>query len=252
MLVRGLERFVTEEDGPGSGRAAPPAPSRTCFGSAQAAGGARGAAMLSAALRAARRDHHSPPTHQHAEHAGAGAHMPVTAARLADVLARHMRPAMTAGSSSISSIRRRLCLLALARSASSQWPRRRCSTRSSRNVSSSPSVSSRGPPSRLGRGRTQVEALARPRRGKRPTDSSSSRAIWSSSVRRAARSSGLVRGAAGAKRSGDGAQPPIGALGFEPQKICVPTIPTRWTITVFSTIDFAVAVPTPTGPPLAV
>ena len=40
-------------------------------------------------------------------------------------------------------------------------------------------------------------------------------------------------------------QPPIGALGFEPQKICVPTIPTRWTITVFSTIDFAVAVPTP-------
>ena len=46
-------------------------------------------------------------------------------------------------------------------------------------------------------------------------------------------------------------QPPIGALGFEPQKICVPTIPIRWTITVFSTIDFAVAVPTPTGPPLA-
>ena len=47
-------------------------------------------------------------------------------------------------------------------------------------------------------------------------------------------------------------QPPIGALGFDPQKIWVPTIPTRWTITVFSTIDFAVAVPTPTGPPLAV
>ena len=41
------------------------------------------------------------------------------------------------------------------------------------------------------------------------------------------------------------------ALGFEPQKICVPTIPTRWTITVFSTIDFAVAVPAPTGPPPA-
>jgi hypothetical protein len=32
----------------------------------------------------------------------------------------------------------------------------------------------------------------------------------------------------------------------------VPTIPTMCTITVFSTIDFAVAVPTPTGPPLAV
>ena len=45
--------------------------------------------------------------------------------------------------------------------------------------------------------------------------------------------------------------PPIGARGFEPQKICVPTMPTRWTMTVFSTIDFAVAVPTPTGPPEA-
>ena len=46
--------------------------------------------------------------------------------------------------------------------------------------------------------------------------------------------------------------PPIGALGLVPQKICVPTMPTRWTITVLSTIDLAVAVPTPTGPPLAV
>jgi hypothetical protein len=32
----------------------------------------------------------------------------------------------------------------------------------------------------------------------------------------------------------------------------VPTIPTRCTITVLRTIDFAVAVPTPTGPPAAV
>ena len=45
-----------------------------------------------------------------------------------------------------------------------------------------------------------------------------------------------------------GGQPPIGARGFLPQKICVPSIPTRCTATVFSTIDFAVAVPTPTGP----
>ena len=37
-----------------------------------------------------------------------------------------------------------------------------------------------------------------------------------------------------------------------PQKICVPTMPMMWTITVLSTIDLAVAVPTPTGPPLAV
>ena len=47
------------------------------------------------------------------------------------------------------------------------------------------------------------------------------------------------------------AQPPIGARGFAPQKICVPSIPMTCTSTRFSTIDFAVARPTPTGPPLA-
>jgi hypothetical protein len=47
-------------------------------------------------------------------------------------------------------------------------------------------------------------------------------------------------------------QPPIGARGLAPQKTWVPSIPMRWTSTMFSTIDFAVAVPTPTGPPLAV
>src|SRR6267143_4979415 len=41
-------------------------------------------------------------------------------------------------------------------------------------------------------------------------------------------------------------QPPIGALGLDPQNICLPTMPTRWTMTVLSTIDLAVAVPTPT------
>jgi hypothetical protein len=45
--------------------------------------------------------------------------------------------------------------------------------------------------------------------------------------------------------------PPIGARGFAPQKSCVPSIPMRWTSTMFRTIDFAVAVPTPTGPPPA-
>ena len=44
----------------------------------------------------------------------------------------------------------------------------------------------------------------------------------------------------------------MGALGFAPQKIRVPSIPMMWTKTMFSTIDFAVAVPTPTGPPDAV
>ncbi len=45
--------------------------------------------------------------------------------------------------------------------------------------------------------------------------------------------------------------PPIGARGFAPQNTCVPSMPTRCTSTMLSTIDFAVAVPTPTGPPLA-
>src|SRR2546423_9391556 len=58
-------------------------------------------------------------------------------------------------------------------------------------------------------------------------------------------------GRTGVQLNGHG-QPPIGALGFAPQKIWVPSIPTRWTITVLSTIDLAVAVPTPTGPPPAV
>src|SRR3954452_18942316 len=34
--------------------------------------------------------------------------------------------------------------------------------------------------------------------------------------------------------------PPIGARGLEPQNTWVPTIPTRWTSTVLSTIDLAV------------
>src|SRR5436190_2082226 len=46
--------------------------------------------------------------------------------------------------------------------------------------------------------------------------------------------------------------PPIGALGSEPQKIWVPSMPIRCTPTTLRTIDFAVAVPTPTGPPDAV
>jgi hypothetical protein len=46
--------------------------------------------------------------------------------------------------------------------------------------------------------------------------------------------------------------PPIGALGLAPQNNCVPSIPMMCTSTRLSTIDFAVAVPTPTGPPPAV
>ena len=47
------------------------------------------------------------------------------------------------------------------------------------------------------------------------------------------------------------AHPPIGARGLAPQKSWVPSIPMRCTSTMFRTIDFAVAVPTPTGPPPA-
>ena len=46
--------------------------------------------------------------------------------------------------------------------------------------------------------------------------------------------------------------PPIGALGFAPQKIWEPIMPIRCTSTMFKIIDFAVAWPTPTGPPEAV
>src|SRR5436305_6046996 len=47
-------------------------------------------------------------------------------------------------------------------------------------------------------------------------------------------------------------QPPIGARGLAPQKIWVQIIPIRCMATILSTIDFAVAAPTPTGPPPAV
>jgi hypothetical protein len=46
--------------------------------------------------------------------------------------------------------------------------------------------------------------------------------------------------------------PPMGALGLRPQKICDPIMPIRCTSTMFRIIDFAVALPTPTGPPEAV
>src|SRR5215217_4770729 len=50
-------------------------------------------------------------------------------------------------------------------------------------------------------------------------------------------------------RVGHCGQPPMGARGFAPQKIWVPSMPIRCTSTMLSTIDLAVAVPTPTGPP---
>jgi hypothetical protein len=59
------------------------------------------------------------------------------------------------------------------------------------------------------------------------------------------------RGGDGTIEDGGHSQPPMGARGFAPQKTCVPNIPMRCTRTMLSTIDFAVAVPTPTGPPLA-
>src|SRR5947209_16725461 len=67
------------------------------------------------------------------------------------------------------------------------------------------------------------------------------------------RSALLARGADDRDGLGERAhgQPPIGALGFAPQNTCVPSIPMRWTRTMLRTIDLAVAVPTPTGPPEA-
>ncbi len=59
---------------------------------------------------------------------------------------------------------------------------------------------------------------------------------------------------AGSDRRGGAAepQPPIGARGFAPQKTTVPSMPMMWTRMMLTTIDWAVAVPTPTGPPEAV
>jgi TolA-binding protein len=54
------------------------------------------------------------------------------------------------------------------------------------------------------------------------------------------------------KRETGGREPPIGSRGLAPQKTTVPSMPRMWTATMLKTIDFAVAVPTPTGPPLAV
>lgn len=48
-----------------------------------------------------------------------------------------------------------------------------------------------------------------------------------------------------------GNYPPMGARGFWPQKICVPSAAINCTSTRLSTIDLAVALPTPTGPPSA-
>jgi hypothetical protein len=49
-----------------------------------------------------------------------------------------------------------------------------------------------------------------------------------------------------------GGYPPMGALGFAPQKTWLPIMPIRCTSTMFKIIDLAVACPTPTGPPEAV
>ena len=45
--------------------------------------------------------------------------------------------------------------------------------------------------------------------------------------------------------------PPIGARGLPPQNSCVPSIPIAWMPRMLTTIDCAVALPTPTGPPPA-
>ena len=136
---------------------------------------------------------------------------------------------------------------ALRRARAANRPARRASA--SLSDSSSPSESSRG------RAAGHAGAARRSVRGHAEQASSvssrSSRATWPRSVapRGAPRSGPAGRAAAQVAAGAD--HPPIGALGFEPQKICVPTIPTMCTSTVFSTIDFAVAVPTPTGPPEA-
>ena len=64
-----------------------------------------------------------------------------------------------------------------------------------------------------------------------------------------------LEGAYGARTGrlaeGNPGQPPIGARGLPPQKIWVVSRPMRWMPTMLATIAFAVARPTPTGPPPA-
>ena len=104
------------------------------------------------------------------------------------------------GSSSISSINRRLCS-----SASAALVERDAAATDLLDEGVAQLLQfAQGQQPRARAQRASPGSRSRPLRGqaeqKRPTDSSSKRRTWSSSVRRAARSSGLVRGAAGAKR----------------------------------------------------
>ena len=137
-------------------------------------------------------------------------------------------------------------LLLPRRSPSSRREPARASASASLIASSSPSdISLAGPP---------AAGRARSVRGQVEQDSSGELALQPGHLcPQGAPRGRLGRGLPDATRrvAAGGGHPPTGALGFEPQKICVPTMPTRCTSTVFSTIDFAVAVPTPTGPPEA-
>ena len=182
VMVRGLERYVTREDGPGAAALRRPPE--------------RGPVPLGAA----RRDHDPPPAHQHSKEPVSRANVPVGAARLADVLVRHVHPAVALRVQQHLLDQPAVVLLGKA----ALVERRAAATDLLHQVVAQLFQFAQGEQPRARAQGRRPGSMSRSLRGqaeqKRPTDSSSKRRTWSSSVRRAARSSGLVRGAAGAKR----------------------------------------------------
>ena len=236
VLVRGLDRYVTREDGPGAAALRRPAE--------------RGPVPLEPQLRAARRDHHPPPAHQHAEQPQRGRTCQWVQPGSPMSSLETCTQRWLAGSSSISSIKRRLCSSARPRSSSAARPRRTCSTRSSRSSSSSPR---RQQPrsARVAPAGDQVEALARPGRAEeadrlllQPPHLVEQRAARGTLVRTRTRSD---RRDALRERASRQLEPSDSI----PRRSACPPSPPGAPSPCSSTIDFAVAVPTPTGPPPA-
>jgi hypothetical protein len=106
----------------------------------------------------------------------------------------------------------------------------------------------------LSRSRQVISSADRRPRMNAPAMAHLPRVLWTVNIPKVAIAMAIssVNSDIGKRRLGRMApQPPIGARGLAPQKICVQIIPIRCIATMLTTIDFAVAVPTPTGPPLA-
>jgi hypothetical protein len=187
-----------------------------------------------------------PPAGQHPEQTETRPHVPVAAARLADVPVGHPHPAVRGGVGQRGLHQQAVRLLGLE-------PLRQLAAGLGepvrKRVAQQLELAQREQRRRTAGHRPPRQARARPRRGAVVHELTLEPGDLAAQL---APRAGLVRRGAGARSGGAlGDHPPIGARGLEPQKTCVPTMPTTCTSTVLSTIDFAVAVPTPTGPPEA-